>query len=271
MTTRPGQDNAVDLVRRAADIVEVVGEHVVLKRRGAEFWGLCPFHDEKTPSFAVHPEKQMYYCHGCHAGGSVFDFLMNHQRLDFKEALALLAARYNVTLPETRGSGRSKKEREDLQGVNAAAARYFARMLRDPAGRAAREYLEKRGLAGETVREFGLGYAPAGWNNLLDHLRRRGVKPETAVRAGLAVRSDKGTFYDRFRDRVMFPISDSMGRVAGFGGRTLSPDQKEAKYLNSAQTPVYDKKRTLYALDRSRPHCRKADCVFVVEGYMDAL
>jgi len=259
----------IEQVRRAADIVDVVGNHVALKRHGSEFLGLCPFHHEKTASFSVNPEKQVFYCHGCHAGGTVFDFLMKHERLSFAEALNTLARRYNVELaPPSPGQRRKKEEREELYEINERAASFYARMLSGPDGGTARRYLAGRGMDGPVAAEFGLGWAPEGWRNLLDHLTRVKISPEKAARAGLAVKGDKG-YYDRFRARIMFPIKDAYGRVTAFGGRVLT-DEKP-KYINSEQTPVYDKKRTLYAWAQSRAACRDARSVSVVEGYFDAL
>ncbi|BCV25619.1 MAG TPA: DNA primase [Firmicutes bacterium] len=258
-------------VRAANDIVAVVSDYVRLKKVGHNFVGLCPFHNEDTPSFNVNREKQMFYCFGCNVGGDVFEFVRQREKVDFPEAVRLLAERAHLPLPaRSRREERRQEERDELYYANALAAEYFRAQLTRPGGEAAREYLARRGVTLEVAEDFGLGYAPPAWEGLLSHLKSRGVSAATAVRAGLAVPRPQGDgAYDRFRGRLMFPIRDLRGRVCAFGGRVLGPG--EPKYLNSPETPVYSKGRTLYALERARSSIEKEDRVLVVEGYLDAL
>lgn len=267
-------EDKIAQVRQAADIVEIVSESVVLKRSGKNYQGLCPFHTEKTPSFTVSPDKQIYYCFGCQSGGNVFRFLMNHEGLSFPEAVRKVAVRYGVPLPEPRMSPEQKRrwtEREALLRVNREAAAYFRQQLRRPqSGDAALAYLRGRGFSDTVIDRFELGYAPPGWDRLIGHLARRRFSRELMEKAGLVIPRKSGTgFYDRFRDRVIFPIHDTGGQVVGFGGRVR--DDTVPKYLNSPETPVYRKRRVLYGAHLARSACRAAGRVFVVEGYLDLL
>lgn len=259
-------------VRAANDIVDVVSDYVHLKKVGHNYVGLCPFHNEDTPSFNVNREKQMFYCFGCNAGGDVFEFIKQREKVDFPEAVRLLAQRARLALPAlTAHEERRAQERDALFHANALALEYFRSELnRGPGGEAARAYLVRRGITPDIAEEFALGYAPALWEGLLQYLRQRGVSPDTAVKAGLAVpRPQGGGAYDRFRDRLMFPIRDLRGRVIAFGGRVLGTG--EPKYLNSPETLIYSKGRTLYALERARAGIEKENRVLIVEGYLDAL
>ena len=265
-------EHVVDEIRQRLDIVEVIGDYVPLRRAGREYVALCPFHDERTPSFTVSPAKQMFYCFGCQVGGDVFTFVMKKEGWTFPEAVAHLARRAGVTLPErplSPGQRRVRDRQEQLARVLAAAAAFFRQVLRSPAGEAARRYLEERGLPEPLWDRYGLGYAPAGWDGLVRALEQRGVPGAWLAEAGLAQPRPGGGYYDRFRHRVMFPIADPRGRVVGFGGRSL--DGQEPKYLNTPETPLFNKRRLWYGLDWSRPRLRETGTAVVVEGYMDAI
>jgi DNA primase len=250
-----------------ADIVEVIDRHVRLKRAGANFVACCPFHSEKSPSFTVSQVKQFYHCFGCGAHGTAIGFLMEYSGMGYVEAIKDLAQSLGMTVPEEQRSEHSQKrldESQDLHGVLLTAARYFRSCLKDAAG--AIEYLKHRGLSGEIAREFGIGYAPDGWQNLAAAFPD--YESKTLVVAGL-VKQNEGKRYDLFRNRIMFPIVDVRGNVIGFGGRVL--DASEPKYLNSPETPVFEKGRELYGLYQARRAIRDAGRVLVVEGYMDVV
>ena len=267
-------EDKVSEIRHAADIVEIVSESVSLRRAGKNLVGLCPFHAEKTPSFTVSPDKQIFYCFGCGAGGNVFSFVMKQEGTAFADAARALARRYGVDLPEKPLSGQDQKrisEQEALFAINRAAADFFHQtLLRQANAAAAREYLTRRGLTSETLAAFQLGYAPKGWDQLLGFLTRKRFAPSLLEKAGLVVARKEGTgFYDRFRDRVIFPIWDEQSRVVGFGGRVM--DDSTPKYLNSPETPVYLKRRVLYGLHRAKEACRAEGTVYIVEGYLDLI
>ena len=262
-------DDKLEEVRTRADIVEVIGAHVRLKRAGRNFVGLCPFHNEKTPSFSVNAERGFFHCFGCGAGGTVFNFVMRTEGLSFPEAIESLARRYGVTLPE-RGAeaGPGAGERDAALRANQIAADFFVHVLwKTPDGAAAREYLSARGVAAETVRTFMLGFAPERPANLAGALDRRGLLA-AAVRLGLVKQDSAGT-RDMFRGRLMFPIRDGQGRVLAFGGRVL--DQRMPKYINSPESPLYSKSRNVYGLYEARAAIASADRAIVVEGYLDAI
>lgn len=257
-------------LRARNDIVQVVSQYVPLTQKSRRYWGCCPFHSEKTPSFSVDPDKQFYYCFGCHAGGNVIHFIMNAEKLTFPEAVQFLAERAGIPLPDTANDEAFQKRRqqkERLYGALREAARYYHRMLHTDAGAQARAYLERRGMTQSQIVHFGLGYAPHGWQNLTDYLLQKGYRPHELVKAGLMV--EKGDRrYDFFRDKVMFPIIDQRGRVVGFGGRMMQGDGP--KYINTAETAVYNKREMLYGINfyRRFGHARE---LFVVEGYMDCI
>jgi DNA primase len=260
----------LEAIRARIDLVELVGAVVPLKRAGERWKGLCPFHQEKTPSFTVHPKLGIFHCFGCHAGGDAFEFVRRHDRVEFPEAVRLLAERAGVPLSAREG-GREPGARDGLLALLEWAAGRFAAWLweREEAGRA-RRYLEERGLTVETARAFRLGYAPEGWDHLLLAAREAGFTPEALVGAGLALPRQNGPgHYDRFRGRLIFPIADAHGRVIAFGGRALGGE--EPKYLNSPETPVYQKGQTLYALHLAREPMRTAGRALLVEGYVDCL
>ena len=264
----PIPQEIIDRIKSLSDVVDVVGQVVRLKKTGNHFSGLCPFHREKTPSFKVFPESQNYHCFGCGEGGTVFTFVMNTEGLSFPEAVRLLGERCGVEV-ETKAEADdpARAFREQLHETLALAARYYQAQLDREAGAAGREYLERRGLSADTIQTFGLGVAPAGWENLLTALKRH-KSPELLERAGLAL-PGKRTPYDRFRSRLMFPIQSVAGQVVGFGGRSL--DDSEPKYLNTPETEVYHKSQVLYGLRSARQTIRQEERVLVVEGYMDVL
>ncbi len=257
-------------VREAADMVDVAGEYVRLRKRGRTWEGLCPFHEEKTPSFSVDAEKGLYYCFGCHQGGDIFKFLMQLENLNFPEAVERLARRYGVTLPPRSPEARQRRDAGDRQRVVLEEAqRFFAECLDQPMGLQAQAELERRGFARESWKTFGFGFAPDEWRGLLDHLTRR--HPEGAlVEAGLAVRPESGTSpYDRFRNRLTFPVRSGDGALIAFGGRVLGDG--EPKYLNSPETQIFRKRSTLFCLDLARRPIADQASVLVVEGYFDCL
>ncbi len=251
-------------IKNAADIVEMVSEVVHLKKAGKNFVGLCPFHTEKTPSFTVSPEKQIFYCFGCGAGGNIFSFLMKNDGLAFPEAARSLARRYGIDIPRRSLTPEQKKrmgERESLLKINRQAMDFFSRALRRGAsGRTAMAYLHKRGLSSEIIARFNIGYAPKGWDHLLNFFSKKGVPLARVERSGLILpKKDGRGYYDRFRERIIFPIIDVNQAVIGFGGRVM--DNTLPKYLNSPETSVYNKSRSLYGLHLSKDKCRKTQTV----------
>jgi DNA primase len=267
----------IEEVKERADIYDVVSEYVVLKKRGKDFLGLCPFHEEKTPSFTVSPSKQMYYCFGCGAGGNAIKFLMELGKHSFAEVVLDLAKRYQVPIktlePEERQEfQRQLSMREQLYEILAIAASFYQHTLRQPQGSQALDYLKsKRQLGENTIQQFQLGYAPPTWETLYSYLVQQKRYPtELVEQAGLIKpRKSGGGYYDQFRDRLMIPIHDVQGRAIGFGGRTLGDDQP--KYLNSPETQLFDKGKTLFALDKAKTAIGQADQAVVVEGYFDAI
>ena len=264
----------VDRVRSAADIVKTVGEYLHLRKVGRRHVGLCPFHAEKTPSFSVDEQKQVFYCFGCGAGGDIFKFLMLHEKLEFGEALKILAEKNGIEVPRAswRQAPRSLKER--LYEANAlAAAHYRETLAHAENGRPGREYLAGRGIQAGTVERLGIGYALHGWEGLKSRLLSRGFSPEELSSSGLLVpRADGSGSYDRFRERIIFPIVSVVGKIVGFGGRAIgSPgdSRHEPKYLNSPETPVYSKGETLYGLYQAREALRERGFAVLVEGYLD--
>lgn len=261
-------------IRNATDIVDVVSERVALKKTGKDYTGLCPFHSEKTPSFTVSSTKQIFYCFGCGAGGDVFNFLIRFDGISFPEAVQSLARRCGIQLPTRRMTPSEKQavsEREKLFDINKKVLAYYRnQLLRQPAGEKARAYLEKRGFGREIIDRFGIGFAPEGWDNLLRLFRKEQIPESLAEKAGLIVpRSSKTGYYDRFRNRIMFPIVDVTRQIIAFGGRVL--DDATPKYLNSPETPIYSKSRSLYGIHAAKEKCRETGIVYIVEGYFDLL
>ncbi len=262
-------DETLQAIRDRISLVEVVSSYVSLKRAGRNHLGLCPFHDEKTPSFTVSDERGLFHCFGCGAGGTVFNFLMRVERLEFPEAVEQLAKRAGVALPARGADDPAAALRERLYAANAEAETFFRQVLASPDGEGARRYLAGRGLKPEVIERYGLGFAPATGTALATWLARQQLAGDLAVQAGLLGRQADGRVYERFRGRVMFPIRDRRGRVIAFGGRTLGSDQP--KYLNSPESPVFRKGSGLYGLAEARDSIRVADRVVLVEGYLDAL
>ena len=263
----------IDDLRLQANIVQVVQDYVPLKRAGATYKGLCPFHSEKTPSFHVNPEKGFFHCFGCGVGGDVFKFLELHEKVDFPEAVKLLAQKFGVALPEltdgSAGGDESASLREALLKAHEIAAAYFHEQLASPAGARARDQLAERGVSSKTVDQLGLGYAPPAREELKARLLKQGFAQALLVRSGLVAQRDTGEVVDRFRNRLMVPICRDTGSVIAFGGRQMDADQGGPKYLNSPETPIYSKSRTLYGLHLTKPAIRKLGYAVLVEGYFD--
>ncbi len=262
-------DRIIYEIEAATNIVDIVGASVQLTRKGNRYWGLCPFHDEKTPSFTVNPEKNMFYCFGCHQGGNIFSFLMKYENISFYEALQKLALIAGIELPQKPLSDKQKKQK-NLYETNKVAADYFTKYLYKPEGQAAFDYVMKRGINKEITDGFELGFAPDGWQNLLEHMTLNGFSVEELTELGLVKRNDdKSRYYDLFRNRLMFPIRDVNGRIIGFGGRIIGDGSP--KYLNSQETSIYSKRFQLYGLYQAREAIRSSNSAYIVEGYMDCL
>jgi DNA primase len=262
----------IDEVRNAADIVTVVSDYVSLRKAGATFKGLCPFHAEKTPSFTVNRDRGFFHCFGCGVGGDVFKFIELQEKVGFTDAVRQLAQRFGIPIPEldTSEEGReSAAEREALLRAHEVAAAYFREQLESAAGARIREYLlGARGLTADTIATLGLGFAPPVRDGLRQRLLKQGFAPAVAIRSGLVTRRDDGSEVDRFRGRLMVPIARDTGSVIAFGGRAMEPDQ-QPKYLNSPETPIYSKSRTLYGLNLTKAELRKSGFAVIVEGYFD--
>jgi DNA primase len=257
-------------VLQATDIVEVVGEHVSLTRRGKDFVGLCPFHPDHKPSMYVSPKKQLFKCFSCGAGGDVLKFLQLKQRIEFRDALALLATRAGISMSDSPTDRQADQARDRMRQSLVWARSHFQRNLREtPGGKAAMEYALRRGMTRETIEKHGLGYAVDGWDDVLRAATRVGVPTDVLQQAGLVTTNEKGRTYDRFRHRLIFPIADTLGRPVAFGGRTLGDDP--AKYLNSPETPLFSKSRVLYGLDLARQYIEQSGSAVIVEGYLDAV
>lgn len=264
-------EETIEAIRTAVDIVEVVGEYVSLRRRGANWFGLCPFHEEKTPSFSVNQHLGIFKCFGCGRGGDVFAFIQQIEHVSFVEAVRMLAERAGIPLPD--GEEEADDPRPALYHALRFAARFYFEQLTGPeTGQVARAYLKQRGIHPEAVRRFGLGYAPNAWDALLKAATEAGIRPEVLEQAGLVLpRKERGGYYDRFRHRLMFPIFSHTGRVVGFGGRLLEPDPEQPKYINTPETPVYHKGRILYGLYQARQALRTQEEAILVEGYTDVI
>lgn len=264
-------DAWLDDLRSRIPIEEVVGEYVPLKQKGKRFWGCCPFHNEKTPSFSVDPESQLYYCFGCHKGGTVIHFVMEMERMEFTDAVKTLAERAHVPLPDATESSaendRNRQKRERILDANVAAARFFHALLWTDEGAEALNYLYRRGLNDADIRRFGLGASPHGWDGLYQELKRQGFDDDTLISGGLVGRKEQRV-YDMFRNRAIFPIINAQGRVLGFGGRALGDAQP--KYLNTSDTPVFNKRQGLYAMNFAKKE-RSVGHLVLVEGYMDTV
>lgn len=263
-------EDVIDSIRSQADVVDVISDYVTLKKTGRNYLGLCPFHDEKTPSFSVNPERQIFHCFGCGKGGNVFTFLMEHENISFIEAVQQLARRLNIALSDTYQNQEAGSEAESLARVTEFAARFFHNCLLSSAPNSiVRQYTKNRGLSEDIIKAFSLGYAPDAWDKLLNAAKQQNIDTTWLVKAGLAKTSGQRT-YDTFRKRLVFPIHSPSGRVVGFGGRALSDDD-QPKYLNSPESPIYRKSQVLYGLYQARDTLRKRGQALVVEGYMDLL
>ena len=265
--------SVAERVKQQADIVRVVGEYVRLKKAGKDFSGLCPFHQEKTPSFTVSPIKQIFYCFGCGKGGDVYNFVMEMEKCEFPEAMKIVAEKCGISIPhpKERSSAERKEnqQRATLVEIHREAQTFFGKQLEGtPEGKAARAYLEDRGLDKDAISRFGIGYAPSGGDLLLRHLKSK-YPEKFLVESGLISRDQGGKLFDRFRRRITFPISNESGKVVAFGCRALGDDQP--KYLNSPESPIYSKSNVLYHLDRAKEGIRRKDFAILVEGYMDAI
>ena len=263
-------EDLVEEIRLKNDIVDVISGYVKLQKKGSSYFGLCPFHNEKSPSFSVSRSKQMYYCFGCGAGGNVFTFIMEYENFTFTEALKFLAQRAGVELPEIEYSNEAKEKanlKATILEINKIAAKYFYAQLKTEKGKTAHTYLTKRGLTEETITAFGLGYSNIYSNDLYKYLKTKGYSDDLLLKAGLIGISEKNGVYDKFWNRVMFPIMDANNRVIGFGGRVMG--EGEPKYLNSPETEVFDKSRNLYGLNRAR--ASRKNYFLLCEGYMDVI
>jgi DNA primase len=258
-----------DLLDRV-DIIDVVDRRVKLKKAGKNYMACCPFHQEKTPSFSVNAEKQFYYCFGCGAGGNALGFVMDYENLEFPQAIEMLADSVSMQVPREESREPAERNQRDLYTLMEEVANYYQLQLRQHSGKAAAvDYLKGRGLTGQIAKQFDVGFAPAGWDNLLKALGTSDERKQQLLKTGMLVENEKGRTYDRFRDRIMFPIRDARGRVIAFGGRVLGDDKP--KYLNSPETPIFQKGRELYGLYQARRANRQLDRIIIVEGYMDVI
>src|SRR6266403_4299578 len=266
---------ALEQIRAASDIVDVIGSYLPLKRAGANFLALCPFHREKTPSFNVSPQRQIFHCFGCHKGGDVFKFVMEHESVDFVEALRRLADRAKIPLDHEKSpvEQQSRHLKEKLLQVHEQITqRWQGALATEASGQIARDYLPKRGVSDEAVKLFRLGYAPEMWDDTVNWAKSKGHELGLVEKAGLILRKEASdNFYDRFRGRLMFPICDEQGRVIGFSGRILSGDDKTAKYVNSPETPIFTKSRLFFGLDKSKRALLEAGYAVVCEGQLDLI
>ena len=257
----------LDALTERNPIDEVVGQYVSLTRRGSNLFGLCPFHSEKTASFSVAPDKGIFYCFGCHAGGGVINFIMQIEGLDYPDAVRFLAKRAGLEVPEDENYHSQYQKQERLWALCKDAARFFRQQLFSPVGTEAQAYIQKRALSMETVKRFGLGFSPNAWASLTDAMKEKGYKLDELIDAGLALRGKNGGVYDRFRNRLMFPIIDIRNNIIGFGGRVM--DDSTPKYLNSPETIIFNKRKNLFALNIARKS--KQGRIILTEGYMDAI
>lgn len=266
MSTIP--DDIITKIRNTADIIDIISDSVVLKKSGKNFLGLCPFHSEKTPSFSVSPDKQMFYCFGCGSGGNIFSFLMKQNGISFPESVRMLGRKYGIDVDIKEMSPEQKKaitERERILKLNKLAFEFY----KNSTDTKSTDYLKKRGFSKEITDRFSIGFAKDGWENLVNQLKGKNIKKSTVLKSGLVLQGKKGGFYDRFRNRIIFPIFDLSDQVIGFGGRVL--DDSLPKYLNSPETPVYNKSKSLYGLNSARSSIREKNCVYIVEGYFDMI
>jgi len=266
-------ENKIEEIRSTASVVDVISEYVQLRKRGKNYVGLCPFHNEKTPSFTVSDEKQIFHCFGCHTGGNVFKFLMEYKKISFVEAVQEMAEQLGITLEyEQTGYEEQQSEQEIFYDINTEAAKYFLNnLLNEEEAEGARNYLKNRNIKTQTTRAFGLGYSLRGWENLLNFLKQKGIKPDDAVTLGLLGKSSDGRYHDKLPGRLIFPIFSPNGRVVAFAGRKLDPSETGGKYINSPESIVYSKSKVLYGLSFAKDEIRRLNKAIIVEGYMDLI
>jgi len=266
-------ENKIEEIRSAANIVDVISEFIPLKKRGKNFLGLCPFHNEKTPSFTVSEEKQIFHCFGCHAGGNVFKFLMDYEKISFIESVQEVAQRCGISLEfDDESQSEKQSEQEILYDINTEAARYFSNnLLNHPDGEYARKYFQERKVKPQTMRAFGLGYALPGWENFLSFAEEKKIDFQKVLNLGLIGQNNDGRLYDKFSGRIIFPVFSPNGRVVAFAGRILDNRENAAKYLNSPESIIYTKGRILYGLSHAKDEIRRLDKAILVEGYMDLI
>jgi len=274
-------ENKIEEIRSTASAVDIISEYVQLRKRGKNYVGLCPFHNEKTPSFTVSDEKQIFHCFGCHTGGNVFKFLMEYKKISFVEAIQELADQLGIPLEyeESAGYEEHQTEQEILYDINTEAAKYFLNnLLNEAEGEGVRKYLEERNIKIQTIRAFGLGYTLRGWENIINFAKRKKIDLDKAVKLGLIGKSDDGRFYDKLPGRLIFPIFSPNGRVVAFAGRILDQTDKSlpagrqgAKYINSPESLIYSKSKILYGLSFAKDEIRRLNKAILVEGYMDLI
>jgi len=266
-------ESKIEEIRNSISIVDVISEYVQLRKRGKNYIGLCPFHSEKTPSFTVTEEKQIFHCFGCHAGGNAFKFLMDYKKISFVESVQEIAEQQGIEISyDDEGYNEKQSEQEILYDINTEVARYFSNnLLHDDEGEIARNYFQKRNLKIQTIRSFGLGYAHNGWENLVNFLKEKNIDLEKALQLGLIGRNNDGRVFDKLAGRIIFPIFSPNGRVVAFAGRKLREDDSGGKYINSPESIIYVKGRILYGLSHAKDDIRKIDKAIIVEGYMDLI
>jgi DNA primase len=266
-------ENTIEEIRNSANIVDIISSYVQLRKRGKNFIGLCPFHQEKTPSFTVSEEKQIFHCFGCHAGGNVYKFLMEYKSISFVEAVQEIAESVGITLNfQEDNFSSAESELEEYYELNVLAAKYFSdQLLKSETGEIARDYLQKRNIKPQTQKIFGLGFAPNGWDNFLTYAQEKQVDLNSAKLLGLIDSKENGKYYDKYRGRIIFPIFSPNGRVIAFGGRVFQGEENIAKYLNSPESSIYLKRKSLYGLFHSKDEIRKQNKAIMVEGYMDLI
>jgi DNA primase len=267
-------ESKIEEIRVSANAVDIISEYVQLRKRGKNYVGLCPFHTEKTPSFTVSDEKQIFHCFGCHTGGNVFKFLMEYKKISFVEAVQEIAEQLGIPLEyqESAGYEEQQTEQEILYDINTEAAKYFLNnLLKDEEAEGARKYFKERNIKPQTIRAFGLGYTLRGWENFINFAKEKKIDLDRAVKLGLIGRSDDGRYYDKLPGRLIFPIFSPNGRVVAFAGRILDPDEKGAKYINSPESLIYSKSKILYGLSFAKDEIRRLNKAILVEGYMDLI
>ncbi|MCH9029304.1 MAG: DNA primase, partial [Bacteroidetes bacterium] len=267
-------ESKIEEVRTSANVVDAISEYVQLRKRGKNYVGLCPFHNEKTPSFTVSDEKQIFHCFGCHTGGNIFKFLMEYKKISFVEAVQEVAEQHGIDLEyqDSAGYEEQQSEQETLYDINTEAAKYYLNnLLSDKEGEGARIYIQERNIKQQTIRAFGLGYALKGWENFINFAKEKGINLDKSVELGLIGKSDDGRYYDKLPGRLIFPIFSPNGRVVAFAGRILDPNEKAAKYINSPESLIYSKSKVLYGLSFAKDEIRRLGKAIIVEGYMDLI